>query len=198
MTAVTERGPMTVEAFLAWEERQRTKHEFDRGEVFAMSGGSPRHNALAAALIRDLGRALQGGPCRVLTSDQKVALRSREKYVYPDASVVCGKFELDEGTRDVLTNPRVVVEVLSQSTEAYDRGVKWDGYRRLPSLSVYLLVSQTEVGLEMYTRLDDGSWRFTHHGRGECFRIEGAELDVDALYDGTFDLPGDDPPLPRP
>jgi Uma2 family endonuclease len=120
---------MSAEEYLAWEREQPTRHAFDSGETFAMAGASPRHNALCADIIRDLGMALRGGDCRVLTSDQRVSLRHRKKYVYSDAIVVCDRPELEEGTRDVMTNPRAVFEVLSASTEVHDRGDQWEAYR---------------------------------------------------------------------
>lgn len=184
---------MTAEAYLAWEREQQRKHEFDRGDVFAMAGGSPRHNALCAAVTGELFATLRAGECRVLTSDQRVSLRAREKYVYPDVTVICGRLELEEGTRDVVANPSLVVEVLSKSTERYDRGSKWQSYRQVASLEDYLLVSQQTAMIEHYQRQADGSWRFTVVGPGERVTSKrGATLAVDAVYDGVFELPGDE------
>lgn len=164
-----------------------------------MAGGSPRHNALCAAIIRDLGIELRGGECRVLTSDQRVSLAFQSRYVYPDATVVCGPAELEAGTRDVITNPRVVVEVLSTNTEVNDRGSKWEGYRRLGSLRDYLLVSQHSRSVEHFQRQDDGSWRYTAAGAGDHVKLSGgAVLQVDGLYDGAFDLPSDDADVAEP
>jgi Uma2 family endonuclease len=187
------RSHMRAEEYLAWEREQPTRHAFDSGDVFAMAGGSPRHNAICAAILRDLGAAVRGGDCRALTSDQRVGLRFRSKYVYPDVTVVCGRLALEEGTRDVVTNPRALFEVLSSSTEIHDRGDKWDGYRRLSSVHDYFLVAQRAVLVEHYQRQPDGSWRYTVVGAGESVTLEsGARLDIDALYEGVFDLPGDE------
>lgn len=186
---------MTAEDFLVWERAQEQRHEFDSGEVFAMSGGSPRHNALCAAVIFNLVGSYRDGKYRVFTSDQRVSLRFRDKYVYPDISVVCGPLELEAGSRDVATNPSVIVEVLSASSEAHDRGNKWDGYRRLASLEDYLLVSQRSASVEHFQRQADGSWRYSVAGPGELVALaNGAFVDVDRVYQGVFELPGDDGP----
>lgn len=190
-TAATQRI-MTAGEYLAWEREQEARHEFHHGEIFAMAGGSPRHNSLGAALIRDLGAAVRGGHCRVLTSDQRIAAPQSDRYVYADASVVCGSAVLQEGTKDVLLNPAVVIEVLSKSTELYDRGKKWEGYQHIASLSDYLLVSQSSPRIEHYQRQKDGSWRYDVAEAGGRVRLaNGAQLLVDSVYEGVFELEGD-------
>lgn len=184
---------MTADEYLGWERDQPGKHEYHDGVAFAMAGGSPRHNALCAATVGDLRVALRGGRCVVLTSDQRVALRPRRRYVYPDVTVVCGALRLEEGTDDVVTNPAAVVEVLSRRTERYDRGGKWEGYRRIASLDDYLLVSQQAISVEHFQRQPDGSWRYTVAEAGGRITLTcGAALDMDALYEGAFALPGDE------
>jgi Uma2 family endonuclease len=182
---------MTASEYLAWERVQADRHEYYLGEVFLMAGGSPRHNALSAAILRDLGVAARGSACRALTSDQRIVARAGERYVYADATLVCGPLELDEGTTDVLANPRAVFEVLSRSTEAYDRGDKWAAYRRISSLSDYLLVSQSIPRIEWFQRQAKG-WRYeVVEAGGRITLSEGFELELDALYDGVLELPGD-------
>ena len=184
------RSGVSPAEFLAWERTQEGRHEFFRGEIFAMAGGSPRHAALSARIARALGES-RGTPCEVFSSDLQIGF-AEARYVYADASVVCGPLLIQPGTKDVVENPSVVVEVLSESTEQYDRGLKWDGYRRLPSLSDYLLVSQREASIEHYRREPDGSWRYTAAGAGERVTLSnGAVLDVTLLYQGVFDLAGD-------
>ncbi|MBK9001632.1 MAG: Uma2 family endonuclease [Myxococcales bacterium] len=183
---------MTASEYLAWERQQETRHEFHAGEVFAMAGGSLRHNALGAAVIGELRSALRGGSCRVLTSDQRIAAPPGSSYVYPDAAVVCGPVELEGETNDVLLNPTVVVEVLSKSTEAFDRGEKWEGYRRLASVVDYLLVSQTAAKIEHFQRQADGSWRYSVSEAGDQVRLaSGATIDIDSIFAGVFELDGD-------
>ncbi len=183
---------MTAAEYLAWERLQETRHEYHDGEVFAMAGASLRHNAIAAAVIRDLGLALRGRGCVVLTSDQRIAAPPGDRYVYPDVAVVCGRVELESETNDVLLNPGVIVEILSKTTEAYDRGEKWEGYRRLPSVQDYLLVSQAVAKIEHFQRQADGAWRYTVAEAGAALRLaNGAALEVDAVFAGVFELNGD-------
>jgi Uma2 family endonuclease len=184
--------PMTAVEYLAWEREQTERHEYVHGEVFAVSGGSPRHAALIAAVTAELVIHHRGGPCRALSTDQRIVAQDGEHYVYADASVVCGEMQLAAGTNDVLANPTVVVEVLSKSTEGYDRGKKWDGYQKIPSLTDYLLVSQSAPHIEHYQRAEGGEWRY--RVAGEAGRItlkNGASLEVDVIYRGVFDLKGD-------
>jgi Uma2 family endonuclease len=188
--AASER--MSVADYLVWERAQPGKHEFHLGEVFAMSGGSPRHNFLANAFGAELRAALRGMGCHVLSADQRISARRDERYVYADAVVVCGKVELEPGTIDVLANPKAIVEVLSRSTAAYDRGEKWDAYQRLSSLTDYLLVSQAAARVEHYQRQGDGSWRYRRLERGDRVALgNGAAVDVDAVYEGAFEVTGD-------
>jgi Uma2 family endonuclease len=182
---------MAPAEYLAWEREQSERHHYLRGEIFAMAGGSPRHNALGAAVIGDLRVAFRSGPCRAFTSDQRVAIREGEHYVYPDVTVVCGHLEFAAGTKDTLVNPAVVVEVLSKSTEAYDRGAKWDDYRQLPSVTDYLLVSQTSPRIEHFQR-GDGEWHYrVAVAGGRVTPTSGAVLEVDSIFRGVFDLEGE-------
>jgi Uma2 family endonuclease len=182
---------MSASEYLAWEREQVERHEFLRGEVFAMSGGSFRHSALAAAIARDLGVAARGSDCRVHSSDRRVVVTPGEHYVYPDVTLVCGPHEVAEGTSDVLANPRMIVEVLSRSTEAYDRGDKWVAYQRIPSLCEYVLVSQAVPRIEIFRREGEG-WHYEVVEAGERLVLAGRfELEVDSLYEGIFELPGD-------
>jgi Uma2 family endonuclease len=151
MSAATPH-PMTAAEYLEWERLQPYKHEYRRGEIFAMSGGSPRHNFLGAAATRELSMATRGRGCGVFSSDQKIALIAGERYVYADGVVVCGELQRENGTTDILLNPRIVVEVLSRSTEAYDRGEKWEGYQGIASLTDYVLVAQRTARVEHYQR----------------------------------------------
>lgn len=185
--ATTEK--MTAAEYLAWERTQPAKHEFHRGEVFAMAGGSPRHNLLSTAVGAELRSAMRGTPCLVLSSDQRISAREGERYVYADAVAACGGVKMERGTTDVLANPSIVVEVLSPRTEAYDRGEKWEEYQRLASLTDYLLVTQTSVRIEHYRREADSSWRYrVIEAGGTVTLANGASLPVDAIYDRAFEV----------
>lgn len=193
MASAIPAAQMGPDAFLAWERTQPTRHVYLRGEVFAMAGGSPRHSRLASRMIAKLDLGLADKSCDVHTSDLRLALGERH-FVHADAVVVCRPIEFRPGTTDVVTNPTVVIEVLSTSTEAYDRGEKQAGYLGLPSVAHLLLVAQREVRVELYSRQDDGSFRFTVHGPGAQILLPaiGVALSVDELYQGAFELPGDD------
>ena len=179
---------MSASEYLAWEREQPGKHEYHLGEVFAMAGGSLRHNFLSSAIGAELRAALRGR-CQVLSSDQRISAKQGERYVYADAVVVCGSVQTEPGTSDVLANPSVVVEVLSRSTEAFDRGDKWDAYQRLPSLSDYLLVTQTVAQIEHYQREVGGSWRYRRLEAGDTLTLSnGATMAIDAVCEGAFAL----------
>ncbi|WP_437967402.1 Uma2 family endonuclease [Sorangium sp. So ce260] len=180
---------MSAAEYLEWERGQVAKHEYHLGEVFAMAGGSPRHNVLSNAVGAELRAAVRGKPCHVLSPDQRISAKQGERYVYADAVVACGGVRMEPGTSDVLANPSVVVEVLSPSTEAYDRGEKWAAYQRIPSLTDYLLVSQISVRVEHFRREADGSWRYRVIEAGGAISLaNGATLPVDAVYEGVFEL----------
>ncbi len=191
MARVAERSALTPDEYLAWEREQPTRHEFHRGEVFAMAGGSVRHNALCVRLSRILDTQLEGR-CLVLSSDQRVVAAHRERYVYPDISVVCGSVLFEPGTTDVLANPMILVEVLSSGTEQYDRGLTWHGYQQIESLMDYVLVSQTEPRIEHFRRDRHAAWAYQATGPGGRLALSNeAVLDVDAVFAHILEIPGD-------
>lgn len=182
---------MTAAEYLEWERAQTSRHEYHLGEVFAMAGGSPRHNFLSSAMGAELRAAVRGKRCHVLSPDQRISAKQGERYVYADSVVACGGLRMEPGTTDVLANPSIVVEVLSRSTEMYDRGAKWEAYQRLPSLTDYLLVAQTSVRVEHYLREGD-SWRYRVLEAGDSVTLaNGASVAVDAVYEDAFDLEAD-------
>jgi Uma2 family endonuclease len=178
---------MTYAEYLAFEESSSTKHEFINGEVFGLAGGTIAHGALAVAISTALSNALRGRPCRVLSSDVRVRVLATGIATYPDVSVVCAEIEVAPDDADGVLNPSLVVEVLSDSTEAYDRGAKAAHYRRIPSLREYVLVSQREPLIEVYRRNERGNWELVAEARrGERAELascgEVIALDVDAIY----------------
>ena len=181
---------LSAAEFLVWERDQPEKHEYHSGEIFAMAGGSLRHNFLSGAMVVQLSAALRGKGCHLFSSDQRIAAKRGDRYVYADAVVACGDIQTEPGTTDVLANPKVIVEVLSRSTEAYDRGDKWEAYQRLPSLTDYLLVSQAAVQVEHFQREAGGSWRYRLIEAGQSVTLSnGATLAIEAIYEGAFELP---------
>ncbi len=151
----------TVEQYLELEEKAETKSEYLSGQIFAMSGGSPRHSRIAANIIRRVGNALDAEPCEIYTSDLRVTIMPTGLKTYPDLTVVCGEPYFHPLDTNSLINPQVLIEVLSPSTEGYDRGEKWANYRQLDSLQEYVLVSQHAPQVEVYTRQEGGAWKFT-------------------------------------
>ena len=147
--------------YLALERASEFKHEFFDGEMFRMSGGTIEHSQIAGNVIRALGTALADGPCRVLTGDMRIKLPTG-LYTYPDTSVVCDQPEFEDGHKDVLLNPLLIVEVLSPSTEAYDRGKKFRHYQTCPSLREYVLIAQDRAAVDHYLRQPtSGQWLLT-------------------------------------
>ena len=149
---------LTVDEYLAYERDAEDRHEYWDGEILAMGGASPTHNSICWNLAGNLHPQLAGSRCRGFANDMPVHLPNLNRYVYPDVVVVCGEPIYEQGDLEVLTNPTLVIEVLSPSTEERDRGVKLFGYRGLPSLSSCLLVAQDRIWVEHWTRQDDGRW----------------------------------------
>ena len=159
----TER--FTVQEYLRREAKALDKHEFDDGEILVMSGGTYRHSRIAANVIMAAGNRLVGKPCFVLESNMRIAIPTENRYVYPDASIICGEpaFDpLDENQTTIL-NPRVVIEVSSDSTEGYDRTWKFSSYRTLESFAEYVVISQSAPEIETYAQREDGSWIIGSH-----------------------------------
>lgn len=152
---------LSPEEYLAIERRSDIKSEYLDGEMFAMTGGSLRHNLIVANLIRELGLQLKKRPCQVFPSDLRVHIPATGLYTYPDVHVVCGDPRLADEHQDTLLNPTLIIEVLSPTTEAYDRGKKFEHYRSLESFVEYLLVSQSEPRVEQFLRQDGNRWLFS-------------------------------------
>ena len=149
------------EEYLRLEERSEYKSEYYKGEIFAMSGGSIRHSMICVNLIRRLAAALDDKDCTVLDSNMKLEIPQASAFVYPDVMVVCGKIESPEGRTDIVNNPVLITEVLSPSTQAFDRSEKFSFYRTLSSLKEYVLISQQEPLVEVFYKHDEKNWMFT-------------------------------------
>jgi Uma2 family endonuclease len=177
----------SYEEYLAYERDSAMKHEYDAGAILAMAGGSRRHNALASRVSAALEVARRPG-CVAFQSDQRVRVLATGRATYPDASMVCGPIEGDpaDASDTTVTNPTLIVEVLSPSTEEEDRGGKWQHYQLMPSLQEYVLVSQTLPRVERYRRLASGGWEYHDSRQGVLQLLAGATLDLTTLY---ADLP---------
>jgi Uma2 family endonuclease len=173
----------TYEEYLAYERDSGLKHEYEDGSILAMAGGSRRHNALASRVSAAL-EAARGRGCVAFQSGQKVRVLATGKATYPDASMVCGPIEGDpaDPSGATITNPTLIVEVLSASTEEEDRGNKWQHYQLIPSLMEYVLVSQTHPRVESYRRLPSGTWEYRDTTDGRVQLLSGATFDIATLY----------------
>ena len=156
-----EQHHISPEEYLTGERDGDIRHEYFAGEVFAMAGASREHNQISTNIVRLLGNQLLEKPCSVFASDMKVKVQKKKKYSYPDIVVVCEKEEYEDEHNDVLLNPVVLIEILSDSTEAYDRGDKFSHYQDIPSFTEYILVSQYTFKMERFTRQPDNSWVYT-------------------------------------
>ncbi|MEZ4299779.1 MAG: Uma2 family endonuclease [Polyangiaceae bacterium] len=171
--------------YVAAEEKSDVRHEWYDGVVYDMAGGTPDHARLATAVIGSLARQLVGKRCCPFGSDLMVRVPSTGLSTYPDISVVCGKLEMDAENPRAVTNPTVIVEVLSDSTEASDRGEKFAHYRRIPALREYVLVSQHKPLIEVFRKNEAGQWVLVAEAeKGQSATLEsiGATLSVDEVY----------------
>ncbi len=188
MTAVP-RTTVTPDEYLAMERAAAHKHVLWDGEVFAMAGALPDHNVIVANVIAELRGLARRGRCRVFASDLKVWVPQRRGFVYPDVTVVCAPLAFYDETQDVVTNPTVLVEVLSAGTEAFDRGAKASGYRALDSLRDLLFVWQTERHVEHYARQPDGAWMLREYRDDAVVPVAtlGGDVRLTEVYLSVFD-----------
>ncbi len=155
-------APLTEEQYLDLDRAAETKSEFHDGRMYAMSGGSPNHALLSAKVASLLDRQMPAG-CRVFSSDLRIKAPQARFYTYADCTVICGDLETFSDQKDVVLNPLLIVEVLSPSTEGYDRGKKFELYRTIESFREYLIVHQDRMHVEHSSKQDDGSWVLRDH-----------------------------------
>lgn len=185
----TEKKYYTPEEYFEIEKYAKYKSEYYRGEIFAMSGGTLNHNRITLNIAGALNAAFSIKPCEAFASDLRIQIDKDKHYTYPDVTVVCGKLELAEGHKDMITNPIVIIEVLSDSTKDYDRGTKFTAYRNIKTLRDYILIDQESVHIEYFFKEEDGTWRLK-----EYFNIEKAillksiqiEIPIIEIYDRVF------------
>lgn len=180
------RQQFSFDGYLMVEEDSPIKHEFLNGEVWAMAGGSPEHAAVIANVTAVLHAALRGNPCRVYSSDLRVRVRATGLTTYPDVTVICGAPELDpdDRKRQTVTNPTILVEVLSPSTERYDRGEKLDHYKRIETLREVVLVRHDERAVTVWRRLNGDEWTAEEYGRDAAPQLTSisCQLPVPEVY----------------
>ncbi len=184
---------ISLQEYLNRERKATFKSEYFQGEVFAMAGGSPKHSLIGANFVREAGNALKGKPCAVFNSDLRVRIQPTGLYTYPDASIVCGELKFDDDQQDTIVNPTVIVEVLSDSTEKYDRGRKAVHYRQIASMQELVLIAQDYSHVERFTRQADGNWLFQEEKvLTACFHLPslGISLALAEIYRNVqFDEP---------
>jgi Uma2 family endonuclease len=188
----------TPEEYLALERAAEYKSEYLAGEIFAMAGASEDHNTIATNIVRQLGNQFQGRPCRVYVSDMRVRVSPAGLYTYPDVVALCGPREFADDHRDTLINPTVIFEILSPSTEAYDRGEKFAQYWRLASLTDYVLVAQDRARVEHCTRQGDGWFVTAASALDDALRLASidAVLPLAAIYENVeFPSSAAEPPV---
>lgn len=166
------RTRVTPEEYLALERRAEYRSEYLDGEVFAMTGASRRHNLITVNVAREISQQLRGRPCEAYATDMRVRIPATHDYTYPDVAIVCGEPQFEDEYLDTLLNSTVLIEVLSPSTEACDRGRKFALYRTIASLTEYLLIAQDEYRIEQYTKQADGRWLLSEYRTPE----EGVEV----------------------
>jgi Uma2 family endonuclease len=168
---------LSEDEYLAIERAAAFKSEFYRGEMFAMAGTSHQHARIKHNIERRLGEQLEGGPCEVASSDLRVRVSANGLYTYPDVVVICGETEYADDEFDTVLNPRVVFEILSDSTESYDRGEKFNLYKGAPSLQEYVLVSQRRAFVEAFVRQPNNRWlQSTAEGLDSSIALSSVEV----------------------
>jgi Uma2 family endonuclease len=169
----------TPEEYLTLEEKADYRSEYYQGEIFAMSGGSANHNRIVKNLLIALETSFENKPCEAFITDMRLLVEKNGLYTYPDVMVICGQLEFVEGRTDTLTNPIAIVEVLSQSTEGYDRGAKFELYRALETLQDYVLIDQAKVHVEYFHKMKDGRWVLTEFNELEAIlRLEAVAVEI--------------------
>jgi Uma2 family endonuclease len=184
MAVNAELRTTTAEEYLAFERQAQERHEFVEGIIFAMSGGTREHSLVASNAAAELHSLLRSRPCEVYGDNLRVKVSETGDYVYPDVVIACGDIQFEDAESDTLLTPLVVVEVLSPSTEAYDRGKKAALYRQIPSLQHYVLIAQDRISVEVFTRMD-AAWVLTEARRLEdSVRLEaiGCDLALAEVY----------------
>jgi Uma2 family endonuclease len=188
---------LTPEQYLEIERKAEYKSEYYQGEMFAMSGARRAHNLIAVNTVASLHRQLRGRPCEAYSTDMRVSVAANGLYTYPDIVIVCGEPQFVDDTFDTLLNPTVIIEVLSESTEAYDRGRKFDLYQSLESLSEYLLIDSQRVSAGLFTRQPSGHWLLTPRTRLED-SIDLQSVGCHLLLADVYEKIDFSPPAPPP
>lgn len=175
----TEKTYYTPEEYLELENQSESKHEYLNAEIIPMTGGTTNHNKLALKIAAKLLAILEEQGYEVYIGDVKLWIEASNRYTYPDVMVVEGKASYQGKTRNVITNPLVIIDVLSKSTANYDQGDKFDAYRTIPSFQEYILISQTEYYIKQFVKNEQGKWLLTdYRGESEVLKLESVDFEM--------------------
>lgn len=178
--------PLSVEEFLAMEEKSDIKHEYYKGEIFAFAGASINHNQIISNLSALFHNAFKNSKCRGFSNDLRVRVQEKDFFTYPDILVICGKPEFFNNRTDTVTNPVLIIEALSDSTKNYDRGEKFEFYRSIPSLKDYILVDQYKIHLEHFSKTSKNKWALTEYfEKSDALTIP--DINVNILLEDIYD-----------
>ncbi|MEO8567785.1 MAG: Uma2 family endonuclease [Ginsengibacter sp.] len=179
---------MSPTDFLEWERKQEYKHEYAGGEIFAMAGASVNHNKISSNIIGRAWNHLQGKECNIYPGDLRIAVKSKNSFFYPDATIICGEPQFDDDyIKDTVKNPAVIFEILSPSTEDYDIGKKLFFYMQIESLQQYIIIDSRAIHVRITTKMENGTWKFSElTEKSDTFFINPVELNVslENIYDG--------------
>lgn len=182
------KNKLTIEEYLQWEKEGREKHEFYRGEIFAMAGAGSRHNIIFKNLFRDISSQLKGKPCQPYGSDLRIHIPENSLFTYPDISVICGDLVSSDEDENSFIRPAVIIEILSPSTQSYDRGEKFRFYRDIPTLKEYIMVDSESVSIEAFRTNDRGHWELQEYktatGNMDIATVNISLL-ISDIYEGT-------------
>lgn len=183
MVATPQPKYMTPQEYLDWEEQQPIKYEYINGEVYAMTGGTLAHNSIALNLASNLKTHVRGKGCKVFMADAKLGVSEKGPFHYPDVMVTCD--ERDKNAKKVIYHPSIIVEVLSPSTESFDRGKKFQQYRRISSLKEYVLISTEQITVEVFRLNDRGIWELYTYMEGEEMYLNSVDFccAIELLYE---------------
>jgi len=186
MVATPQPKYMTPQEYLDWEEQQPIKYEYINGEVYAMTGGTLAHATIAANLFYQLKNHLRGGSCRPFVFEAKLGVSEKGPFHYPDVMVTCD--EKDKNAKKVIYHPSIIVEVLSPSTESFDRGKKFQQYRRISSLREYVLISAEQLTVEVFRLNDRGIWELYTYMEGEEIYLSSVDFRcaIELLYEDVL------------
>ncbi|MDP2810859.1 MAG: Uma2 family endonuclease [Rhodocyclaceae bacterium] len=175
----------SIDDYMTWEAEQVERHEYLNGEVFAMTGARDAHNTIALNIASQLRGKLRGGPCRAFIADMKLRVDAADAVFYPDVLVICDARDKAPEADTVKRHPCLIVEVLSESTAAYDRGIKFEHYRGIDTLKEYLLVEQDRRHIDLFRRGEDGRWMLESFGPEGTVALEsvGVALDTKTIYE---------------